>query len=648
MNIKIQNTTTWVPAVVCTIQSLLLTSELGLVVTLLVVLLSLFTLVQKKPLSVRILNSLALLTTAILLISINWQQTLSLFTSIMLVAILLKQLQAATKHNYEYVIVLCCFSTPLIFLFHQELIYTLVTISMWLVLFAALNALNNPFNVKLELVKNIRLGLLALPMSVVLLFLLPKFPSFWSMPNQDVTSTGLSDSLDPFDISKLSKEDDIVFRAVWHSAIPGYPLYWRAIVHDQFDGKKWTKSSWQNSPSNLNIVSEASPVLTYSILSEPSGNTWLYGLGWSVSNDRRIVTSPTGTLFLNNPPTKKFEYKVDSFEMPKRNMSSQAQAFYTTVPNLNNPQTAILAADLKNKVPNSVQSSDQIIFLLRDFFRNNEFKYTLEPPVYSTTNSIDTFLFEGKKGFCGHYASATALMLRHAGIPARVVSGYLGGQYNPELGYTIVRQYEAHAWVEYHDGQSWKALDPTAWIAPDRLDGSIFDEPELRNQLLNQLGFNVLGLNPYYFSSFIRDYYETLDYQWTKWVVAFDKDKQSSFFEQWFGPYWNVKTGGLAFGLLSALLAVYFYINHILGFRAVPVPIRLCKQLLKTTQMEDRTPISACNVIKQRYPELATEIDEFSNAFMHYRYDNQAFSRCHVRSAKALIKKIKIKNKSSL
>lgn len=632
----------WVPMIACVTQSLLLVADLGAVVVLLIVLLSLFSFLSHKPPGTQTLNLLAVMTSAIVFLAIGWSQSLSLFTAIILLAVILKQLQAETKKHYEYVLVLCFFSTPLTFLFHQDLIYTIVTAVMWAFLVAALHCLNDPFNGKIQILKRTRFLLLLLPVALMLLFLLPKLPSFWAMPNQNSATTGLSDKLDPFEISKLSNSDDVAFRAIWSKSVPDTPLYWRAIVHDQFDGSTWKKSSWQDGETTLNISNEAPPTFTYSILAEPSGNNWLYGLGWSTSNHKSVMTRPVGTLFMSVPMTKKFEYNVESYEMPIRSMSEDAKAFYTQLVKNNNPQAIALANQLKQNSDNI----ERLIANLKDYFQQNGFSYSLEPPLYSQESSIDSFLFAGKKGFCGHFASSTAVILRAAGVPSRVVSGYLGGQYNPEQGYTLVRQYEAHAWVEYHDGRRWTTLDPTGWIAPERLNGSIFEQPSLRDDLLEQLGFSVFGINPYYLQSFIQNYYESLDYQWTKWVVSFDRDKQSSFFEQVLGPYWNLKTGSLAIGIVSVLLLGLFAYGGFATRQRVPVPIKLCKQLLNVTNLEGHSPISACNVIKQRYPELTFDVDAFSNAFMQYRYNEQIFTSLDAKRGVALIKKIKTKEKS--
>lgn len=632
----------WVPTAVCLTQSLLLISDLGAIVTALIALLSLFALLTNKPLSSQTLNLLALLTSAIVFLAIGWSKSLSLFTAIILLAVILKQLQAATIKQYEYVTVLCFFSTPLTFLFHQDLVYTAITIIMWVLLIASLSLLNDPFNTKLQITRRTRFLLVLLPTSLMLLFLLPKLPSFWAMPNQNSASTGLSDSLDPFEISKLSNRDDVAFRAIWRGDVPESPLYWRAIVHDQFDGKSWKKSSWQDNQTTLNISNESAPTVSYSILAEPSGNNWLYGLDWSTSNHKSIMTRPVGTLFMSLPATKKFEYNVFSYSMPPRSMSTEAHAYYTQLTNKNNPQ----AIELANQLQQDSGNIEGFIDNLEHYFRNKGFSYSLEPPLYAEEHSIDAFLFKGKKGFCGHFASSTAVLLRAAGIPSRVVSGYLGGQYNAEQGYTVVRQYEAHAWVEYHDGQRWTRLDPTGWIVPDRLLGSIFEQTSLRADLLEQLSFSVLGINPYYLKAFLQNYYESLDYQWTKWVVSFDRDKQSSFFERLLGPYWNLKTGSVAIAMVSLLVLGGVFFSGFITRNRVPVPIKLCKQLLNLTNLDGYSPISACNVIKQRYPELSSDVDVFCNAFMQYRYNEQRFTSADAKQGVALIKKIKTKYKS--
>src|SRR5690606_25782031 len=116
---------------------------------------------------------------------------------------------------------------------------------------------------------------------------------------------------------------------------------------------------------------------------------------------------------------------------------------------------------------------EEIVDRALRMFNEQEFYYTLQPPL-AVDDAIDQFLFETRQGFCEHYAAAFTVLMRAAGIPARVVTGYQGGTLNPVGGYVIVRQRDAHAWAEVWLGEKgWVRVDPTAAVAPNRILGGI-------------------------------------------------------------------------------------------------------------------------------------------------------------------------------
>jgi hypothetical protein len=152
-------------------------------------------------------------------------------------------------------------------------------------------------------------------------------------------------------------------------------------------------------------------------------------------------------------------------------MTALGRDFETRLPEDRNPRALELAREMRARVGSDAEYARAVL----DWFRDNGLEYTLEPGTTSI-DSVDTTLFDSKRGFCGHFASAYATLMRAAGVPARVVTGYLGGEWNPAGGYYIVRQSEAHAWTEvWLDGQGWMRVDPTAVVAPERLQRGVYD-----------------------------------------------------------------------------------------------------------------------------------------------------------------------------
>jgi len=628
--------------VVCVlfIQVALLMSELGSLNALLIILLLSWVTLSNRLVSNVFINVIALLSVVIILLSSGLDKTLTLFVLLLLTATGLKLKQANTPVLLQHTIVLAFFSTTLTFLFNQSLWFTVVVVFQWLLLIASL-ALNS--NVNINVISTIKTSarslLLLSPLALLMLFLFPKLPSFWSMPSQSVAKTGLSSELDPFKISELSNSDEVVFRAKWGQEIPKDPLYWRAIIHDRFDGKVWLQSRWLTIPTRP--LDNSSSSITYSIIAETSSSQWLYGLSWSTSSHSSVQSNGFGTLFKDNYVTKKFEYDVISKRAPTYNLSESQIAFYTRLPINKNPK----AIELSQQLSRFATSTSDYIDALKQFFQSQQFKYTLTPPSTEDDNAIDSFLVNTKLGFCGHYASSTAFLLRASGIPSRIVSGYLGGKLNQEQRYTTVRQFEAHAWVEYYDGNQWQTLDPTGWIAPERLTGSLLEDSQLRAQLVSSRGFDFLGLNHLDALYWLRDRFDSLDYQWSRWVVTFDRENQSSLFSSILGNSWYIKTGVIMIGTIFIAFLVYFTIGRLKANRNEPKPIRLCLSLLRVSNLEEHSPISACNVLKQRYPEYASDLDEFCKAFMEYRYNGKRFPVRRIDDAKRLISNIKIKEK---
>jgi transglutaminase-like putative cysteine protease len=318
----------------------------------------------------------------------------------------------------------------------------------------------------------------AVPVAAALWLLFPRFGGpLWQMPDDGSgASSGLSDTMSPGDITNLAMSDEVAFRVRFASgAPPAAERYWRGPVLHDFDGQSWrrTEADPAAAPS---LLFQGAPY-QYTVSLEPSHHNWLFVLDWpsrwnapgaSLTSDYMLVGSHTVSQPMDIVATS---YGRVQAAGP---LSEAMRGRDTRVPPDRNPRTLRLAQDLRGAHPDDGGYVDAVL----DLFHREPFYYTLQPPRLAP-DSVDDFLFRARRGFCGHYASAFAALMRAAGIPARVVTGYHGGTYNRFADYWILRQSDAHAWVEvWIDGRGWMRVDPTSAIAPERVDLGLKDAVE--------------------------------------------------------------------------------------------------------------------------------------------------------------------------
>ncbi|MGD8810403.1 MAG: DUF3488 and transglutaminase-like domain-containing protein, partial [Gammaproteobacteria bacterium] len=298
-----------------------------------------------------------------------------------------------------------------------------------------------------------RMLLQSVPIMIALFVLFPRLPGpLWQTnESEDAGSTGLSDSMAPGDITNLGLSDEIAFRVAFADSAPAaQDLYWRGPVLAEFDGRTWTprRGMWLNARNTLSFRGE--PV-QYTVSLEPGKRRWAFALEmpaeWSTSRRRNIVMRSDYQLvtFGAEPPSSRLSYDVTSYSdfTAAEPLTASQQAVYLRLPEGYNPRTA----ELMDALRRDAGSPTEIVNKALSYFSDGEFFYTLTPPPLGR-DSVDDFLFATKEGFCEHYASAFTVMMRFAGIPARVVTGYHGAELNPYGQYYIVREYNAHAWAE--------------------------------------------------------------------------------------------------------------------------------------------------------------------------------------------------------
>ena len=365
----------------------------------------------------------------------------------------------------------------------------------------------------------------ALPLALVFWLLFPRFASpLWQIPNDSKTAaSGLSDTMSPGDITQLALSDEVAFRVRFDSAAPPAPeRYWRGPVLDYFDGHTWTRST-----SGFGRAPTQQPegiAYHYTVMMEPHQHRWLFMLDWPSSwNQPRAGLSNDYTLMQPEPLSRPVDVVGTSYTHVQYSepLRPGTRAGDLRLPRDRNPRTQQLARELRSAHPDDMDLVNAVLAM----FRQQPFYYTLNPPKLSD-NSVDEFLFDTKRGFCGHYASAFAALMRAAGIPARVVTGYQGGTLNPYGDYWILRQSDAHAWTEvWIDGRGWTRIDPTAAIAPERVERGLADAVSAEDPLASRWQRST----PWFAGARLR--LDLLREIWRERILDFNQDSQRKLLE---------------------------------------------------------------------------------------------------------------------
>ena len=399
---------------------------------------------------------------------------------------------------------------------------------------------------------------MAVPLMLVMFVLFPRIQGpLWGLPGDAGNArTGLSESMSPGMISSLAQSDDIAFRVKFIDPMPPQPmLYWRAAVLENFDGRNWTQQPQGALPADsLRIPSDA-PLTRYQVTLEPHGRRWLFALEVPVAlpqlagNPAMLVND--FQLLATQRISTRVRYDVTSatrFLMAPQ-APRDALAASLEVPPEFNPATAALARRFRQ------QSDDplQIVKAVLQYFHTEQFSYTLTPPPLGR-NSVDEFLFTTRAGFCEHYAAAFVVLMRDMGIPARVVTGYQGGERNPVDGFVEIRQSDAHAWAEiWLPQRGWIRVDPTAAVAPERVEHS--EIGHARRSLFG--GLVTLSRGRASWLAGVRLSWDAMSNSWNQWVLNYSPERQKNLFGALgLGEFDWAKLTLLMFGIGSAVLAV--------------------------------------------------------------------------------------------
>ncbi|TNF35467.1 MAG: DUF3488 domain-containing protein [Gammaproteobacteria bacterium] len=439
----------------------------------------------------------------------------------------LKMLECYQRRDVYLLVFVAFFVAAIAFLFDQGLLTSLWVFFSVCLVWVSLVSLHEPQGssmvTTLSAVRPV-MGMLlqALPIMLVLFLVFPRLAPMWTVPvpGGGQARTGMSDSMSPGEVSQLARSSELAFRVAFEGQAPDAgQLYWRGLVLNHFDGRTWSPGYVGQFQWDAKQVIDANHPYRYEVLMEPTGAQWLFGLGMSQSSTDGVFAMSNGTLVSRRAVTSRLRYQVGSSLVPHTETLSPLERLEALrLPEAVNPQTREWAAGLRDS---HADESQRIAAILR-YFREQPFYYSLEAPLLGR-HSVDEFLFQTRKGFCEHYAGSMAFALRAAGIPARVLVGYQGAESNGE--YWLVHQHDAHAWVEAWVGGSWQRIDPTSAVAPERVERGM-------RSWLNQSGETGFGaaewMHRYAMLAQVRLLFDRLDYQWQRWVMGYDAERQAA------------------------------------------------------------------------------------------------------------------------
>lgn len=393
----------------------------------------------------------------------------------------------------------------------------------------------------------------ALPLMLALFLLFPRLGPLWSVPMPgERNRTGLAESMTPGDIAELGQSAEPVFRASFDGPIPPRgELYWRALTFERFDGRRW--SQLREPPLAAPDWRAQGPALSYSILMRPSGQPWLFALDTARTDLEQTRQMGDFRLQRRRPVEQNLFYSAVSWPQARREPDASPRlGAALQLPEGGNPRSRLWARQLRRQY----DDPQALVDALLGHFARERYYYTLKPP-RAESDTVDSFLFDTRRGFCAHYAGAMTFVLRAAGIAARVVAGYQGGEVNPAGNYVLVHQFDAHAWVEYWlPGRGWVSVDPTFQVAPERIERGLEQALPAEEEFLAGAPLSPLHYRQVEWLNALRLSWDSLNYAWQRGVLGYGGDLQLQVLRGWFGQLDARYLGGLLVGTLAALLGV--------------------------------------------------------------------------------------------
>jgi protein-glutamine gamma-glutamyltransferase len=572
-------------------------------------------------------------------------------TALLVVMAGMKLLETRTLRDLTVIVFLSYFALFAAFLYNQSLLrlpYMLVTAWLLTVTLMRIHQTTMSMSVREAVGITGKMFAQAVPLAILLFLLFPRLPGqFWSVvPARGAATTGLSDQMSPGDVSELSISSQLAFRAKFAGAPPAArELYWRGPVLHDFDGRTWRR---RRTPFMPHDVTAVGATYQYELMLEPHQRRWIFALDvptrWPPG---RVMRGSDFQLWSEVPISTLSSFRLESATtyavsgpLPQGTRDTDLR-----LPGGRNERSIELARDMRRRAG----SDAAFIATVLAKFRDEEYFYTLTPPRLEL-DSVDDFLFNTRRGFCEHFASAFTLLARAAGIPARVVTGYQGGEYNPMSGYLLIRQSDAHAWSEvWLEDRGWVRVDPTAAIAPDRIERGL-------EAALTESGESLPGsfLRRNALFAQLRLAWDAANTFWNSEVIAFGETQQ-----RWLLERLNIGDADwekLGIGLVLALMAFFALMSAYLAWRfrpRAPDPLaqiyeQLCRKLARQglPRAAHEGPSDYVARVLQARPELAPLLVEARNLYVALRYGPRSWgpqlNRSELSRLKFIVNQLKV------
>jgi len=550
--------------------------------------------------------------------------------AMLLMLIALKLMEMRNLRDAMLVVFLSYFLVITNFLYSQEVPTALYMMAVVFVITLTLVRFNCMAGVP-PLAARLRLaGVLlvqSIPLMLVLFILFPRLPGpLWALPRDALGGvTGLSETMSPGSLSSLTLSDEVAFRVNFTDMAPPPParMYWRGPVMEDFDGQTWKVGDgrFQGSLQDLEF---SGPPVRYEVTLEPHHRPWILALEMPANRPKRTGMRSDYSLLSYTPVRSRMRYEmVSHFHYRAGKKESAAQrARNLALPSGFNPHARELADSWRQASPDP----EGVVQRALGYFRSQSFAYTLQPPLLGR-HGVDDFLFKTRRGFCEHYASAFTFLMRAAGIPARVVTGYQGGEFNTVGDYLIVRQADAHAWSEvWLKDRGWVRVDPTAAVAPERVQSGIAGALPAEDAL----PFTVRGHLPWLVE--LRLQLDTLAFRWDQWVLGYGPERQYELLTRvgMRTPDWPGMAAGLLTGTGALLLLFALWMSRRLSHGntdpAQVAYLRFCRRLERAgvRRRAGEGPRDFARRAGSLRPALAPAVDRITELYVSLRYGKDA------------------------
>jgi protein-glutamine gamma-glutamyltransferase len=476
-----------------------------------------------------------------------------------------------------------------------------------------------------------RLLVQALPIMVLLFLVFPRLPGpLWAIAGSSSATTGLSEELSPGDITRLGLSDDVAFRVEFAGRAPSpRDLYWRGPVLSDFDGRTWrVRPSYRLGRKAVDTIEFSGEPIEYRVMLEPSSNNWAFALDlpqtWSGPRDL-AMSSDYQLGVWQGRGVGALDYRATSYTTyaAREPLTVLQREAFSRLPRASSPRTRALAETWLADNP----TPEQIVERGMAYLRSQPFRYTLEPPALGA-QPVDEFLFETRAGFCEHYASAFAVLMRAAGLPARVVTGYQGGEPNAASRYYIVWQADAHAWTEvWLEERGWVRVDPVAAVAPGRVSLNAWrtavDDAALAEAFGQRAAFRgiTLALDAVY-------------YYWNGWVLGYGPELQRALLDTLGLPSASSeRTPMLMLLAVGVVVSASFVLSVYLAWRYRRRPptdaaarcfAAFCARLARARvppRGPSEGPVAYAARAARALPQAAGDIEAIAAAYVRARYE---------------------------